>query len=50
MSVDEAMGLLLEEGAFNSSPDLHEHIGKWGAPIGPDGKRQARHPPCIFCH
>lgn len=42
MSVNEAMGLLLKEGAFDSSPDLYAHIGKWGAPIGPDGKRQVR--------
>lgn len=28
LSLDEAMGLLLKEGAFGSSPDLRKHIGE----------------------
>ena len=41
-SMNDAMGLLLKEGAFDSSPELRDHHGKWGAPIGPDGNRQVR--------
>ena len=41
-SMNDAMGRLLEEGAFGSSPELHKNIGKWGAPIGPDGQRHVR--------
>ena len=42
LSVNEAMALLLQEGAFRTSPDLHDNIGMWGAPIGIDGKRFVR--------
>ena len=36
------MALLLQEGAFRTSPDLHDNIGMWGAPIGIDGERFVR--------
>lgn len=39
LTVNEAMGLLLEEGAFGTSPDLARHLGIWASVTGPDGKR-----------
>lgn len=39
MTLDEAIGLLLEEGAFGSSPHLAQHIGKWAVVSGTNGKR-----------
>ena len=48
LSVNEAMALLLQEGAFKTSPDLQDHIGMWGAPIGVDGERFVRTlPPAV---
>jgi len=45
LSVNEAMALLLQEGAFRTSPELHDNIGMWGAPIGIDGERFVRSSP-----
>ena len=48
LSVNEAMALLLQEGAFRTSPDLQDHIGMWGAPIGIDGERFVRYSQWTF--
>lgn len=40
LPLNNAMGLLLDEGAFHTSMELHGHIGKWGAVVAPSGERQ----------
>lgn len=42
LDLESAMGILLEEGAFGTSPELHSNIGKWGTVTGPGGKQYGK--------